>query len=88
MTHWENDTTSKQMNNIRIQTRIKQLIQNEGDVVSVMDDGYCMFWAIGKIPQNQPGEMMKEVCAHMLSMNSFTEYYPADREVTKESQDT
>jgi hypothetical protein len=36
-----------------------------------------------KILQKQPGEMMQEIRAHMLSMNSCTEYYLTDREVTK-----
>ena len=80
---WEDDTTSRQINNRGIRTQIKQLIQNEGDVVNVMDDGYCMYRAIGKILQKQPGEMMQEVRAHMLSMDSCTEYYLEYREMTK-----
>ena len=48
-----------------------------------MDDGYCMYRAIGKILQKQPGEMMQEVRAHMLSMNSCTGYYLVDIEVIK-----
>ena len=48
-----------------------------------MGDGHCMYRAIGKILQKQPGEMMQEVRTHMLSMNSCTEYYLVEREVTK-----
>jgi hypothetical protein len=42
-----------------------------------------MYRAIGKILQKQPDEMMQDVRAHMLSINSCTEYYLVDREVTK-----
>jgi hypothetical protein len=41
-----------------IRTHIKQLIQNEGDIVNAMGDGHCMSRAIGKMLQKQPGEMM------------------------------
>jgi hypothetical protein len=80
---WRDDTTLKQINNRGIRTHTKQLVQNEGDIVNVMGDGYCMYRAIGTILQKQPGEMMQEVHAHMLSMNSCTEYYLVNREVTK-----
>jgi hypothetical protein len=79
----EDGTIPKQINNRGIRTHIKQLIQNEGDIVNVMGDGHCMYRAIGNILQKQPGEMMQEVRAHMLSMNSCNEFYLVDREVTK-----
>ena len=80
---WKDGTKSKQTNNRGIRTHIKQMIQNEGDIVKVMGNGHCMHRAIGKILQKQPGEMMQEVRTHMLSMNPFTEYYLVYREVTK-----
>jgi hypothetical protein len=40
---WKDDTKSKQINNRGIRTHIKQLIQNEGDIVNVMGDGHCMY---------------------------------------------
>ena len=80
---WMDDTTPKQINNRGIRTHIQQLLHKEGDIINVMGDGHCMYRAIGKILQKQPGEMMQEVRAHMLSMNSCTEYYLVDREVTK-----
>jgi hypothetical protein len=46
-------------------------------------DGHCIYRSIGKILQKQPGEMMQEVRAHMLGMNSCTEYYLVDRELAK-----
>ena len=75
---WKDDMAAKQINNRGIRTHIKQLIQNEGDIVKVIDYEYCMYRAIGKILQKQPGEMMQEVRAHMLSMDSCTEYYLED----------
>ena len=44
----KDDTTSKQ-----IRTHIKQLIQNEGDVVNTMNDGYCMYRSTGKYYTNK-----------------------------------
>ena len=80
---WKDDKTAKQIHNRGIQTHIKQLIQNEGNIINVMGDGHCMYRTIGKKLQKQPGEMIQEVRAHMLSMNPCTEYYLVDKEMTK-----
>ena len=51
---WKDDTTSKQIakqqRNLNLNTH-KTADTNEGDIVNVMGDGYCMYRAIGKILQ-------------------------------------
>jgi hypothetical protein len=69
---WKDDATPKQINSRGIRTHKKQLTQNEGDIINVMGDRHIMYRAIGKILHKQPGEMMQEVRAHILSMNSCT----------------
>ena len=56
-------------------------MKNKGKVVSVLADGHCLFRAVGKILQMEPGTVMKEAKAHMISRPSDEGYYVSETEI-------
>ena len=71
---WGDDTNSMHTKNRNVPTNLRKLIKNRGKVVSVLADGHCLFRAVGKILQMEPGTVMKEAKAHMLSRPPDEDY--------------
>ena len=62
-------------------TNLRKLIKKIGKVVSVLADGHCLFRAVEKILHMEPGTVMKEAKAHMISRPSDEEYYVTETEI-------
>ena len=60
-------TRCTQKTETHVLTNLRKLIKNRGTVVSVLAAGHCLFRAIGEILYMEPGTVMKEAEAHMIS---------------------